>query len=192
MSSDLGRSHGLPDNAVQVFKGVIFEVWQWQQELFDGSFTTFEKLRRNDSSVIIPVLENGKILIAYDEQPGRDPVFTFPGGESEAGETPEEAARRELLEETGYEPARLKLLRSTSPSSKIAWTIHTYVGYGCRKIQEPKLDSGERITIKEVTLDELIALADHPNFQSRELQIPFIKARYDTEVRASLETLLFG
>ncbi len=56
----------------------------------------------------------------------------------------------------------------------------------------PELDSGERITVREVTLDELIALADDPRFQNRELQIPLIKARYDAEVRASLEKLLFG
>ncbi len=191
MAPDVRKAAGLPEHAQQVFRGVIFEVWQWQQELFDGSFATFEKLRRNDSSVVIPVLENGNVLIAYDEQPGRGPVFTFPGGESETGESPEEAAVRELLEETGYVPERLKLLRSSAPSSKIAWTIHTYVGQGCRKVQEPELDAGERITLKEIALDELIALADHPDFQSRELQVLLIKARYDREVRASLETLLF-
>lgn len=182
----------MPEHATQVFKGVIFEVWQWEQELFDGSHTTFEKLRRNDSSVVIPVLENGKLLLTEDEQPGRDMVFTFPGGEGEADEDPEAAARRELLEETGYEADSLTLLRSSRPSSKMAWTIHTYIARGCRKVALPELDGGERITVREVTLDELIALADDPRFQNRDLQIPLIKARYDAEVRASLEKLLFG
>lgn len=192
MQPTSGTHGGLPEHAVQVFKGVIFELWQWQQELFDGSFATFEKLRRNDSSVVIPVLANRKLLIAYDEQPGRDAVFTFPGGEGEAGETPEETAVRELREETGYVPERLTRLSANQPSSKIVWTIHTFIGHGCTKVADPALDPGERITLKEMTLDELIALADDPRFQNRELQIPLIKARYDTEVRASLEELLFG
>ncbi len=192
MSSEAGSSHALPEHATQVFKGVIFEVYQWQQELFDGSFATFEKLRRNDSSVVIPVLANGKILITEDEQPGRDLVLTFPGGEGEQGESPEDAARRELLEETGYAPGVLVHVRSSQPSSKIAWTIHTFVARGCHKIAEPALDGGERISAREVTLDELIGLADDPRFQNRELQIPLIKARYDTEVRRALEELLFG
>ena len=182
----------MPEHAVQVFKGVLFEVWQWQQELFDGSHTTFESLRRNDSSVVIPVLPDGKLLLVEDEQPGRGTVLTFPGGEGETGEDSEVAARRELFEETGYEADTLTHLRSSQPSTKIAWTIHTYVGRGCRKSAEPKLDAGERITVREVSLDELIALADDPRFQNRDLQIPLIKARYDTEARASLEKLLFG
>lgn len=192
MSSEAGSSHALPEHATQVFKGVIFEVWQWQQELFDGTFATFEKLRRNDSSVVIPILENGKILLAEDEQPGRDLVLTFPGGEGEEGEDPDTTARRELLEETGYEAGSLSLIRSVQPSSKMAWTIHTYAARGCRKVTDPTLDGGERIRLHEVTLDELIALADDPRFQNRELQIPLIKARYDTEVRKELEKLLFG
>lgn len=192
MSSEAGSSHALPEDARQVFKGVIFEVWQWQQELFDGSFATFEKLRRNDSSVVIPVLSNGKLLMTEDEQPGRDLVFTFPGGEGNTGEDPTVAAHRELLEETGYKTNQLIHLASKQPSSRMAWTIHTYIGRDCEKVIEPVLDAGERIRTREVTLDELIALADDPRFQHRELQIPLIKARYDAEVRASLETLLFG
>jgi len=192
MTPELEKAPLLPAHAKQVFKGVIFEVHQWEQELFDGSFKTFEKLRRNDSSVVIPVLSNGKLLIAEDEQPGRPLVYTFPGGEGETGEDPETTARRELLEETGYTADTFTLLRSSVPSSKIAWTIHTFVAKDCRRVADPVLDGGERITTREVTLDELVALADDPRFQNRDLQIPLIKARYDTEVRASLEKLLFG
>ncbi|MES2668362.1 MAG: NUDIX hydrolase [Patescibacteria group bacterium] len=192
MASASENPRRLPAHAVRVFKGVIFEVYQWEQELFDGSFKTFEKLRRNDSSVVIPVLPGGKLLMTEDEQPGRDLVLTFPGGESENGESPEHAARRELLEETGYEAETMTLVRSSDPSSKIAWTIHTFIARGCRKTAPQALDAGERITTRAVTLDELIGFADDPRFQNRELQIPLIKARYDKDVRASLEKLLFG
>ncbi|KND47315.1 MAG: ADP-ribose pyrophosphatase [Parcubacteria bacterium C7867-004] len=182
----------MPTDAVQVFKGILFDVYQWQQELFDGSFATFEKLSRNDSAVIIPILPNGKLLLAYDEQPGRDPVITFPGGQGEEGESSEVMARRELLEETGYEADELILLRASQPSSKIDWAIYTFIARGLRKVQEAELDAGERITLREVTLDELIDMAEDPLFQNRELVIDLVKARYDTEARASLEKLLFG
>lgn len=45
----------LPDNAIMipeqagcVFHGEIFDVYQWQQEMFDGSYERFEMLRRPD------------------------------------------------------------------------------------------------------------------------------------------------
>lgn len=182
----------LPEDAKRVFSGVLFDVYQWEQKLFDGKTTTFEKLKRNDSAVVIPVLEDGTLLLEEDEQPGRNTVLTFPGGQGEEGEDPETVARRELLEETGYTADTLTLWHAAQPSSKIEWAIYTYIAKGCRKVAEPALDGGERITLRAVTLDELIELADDPIFQNKEMVIDLVKARYDKEVRASLEKLLFG
>ncbi len=36
----------IPPNAKRVFKGIIFDVYQWQQKMFDGSKETFEMLKR--------------------------------------------------------------------------------------------------------------------------------------------------
>lgn len=46
----------IPSHAVKVFSGVIFDVYQWQQELFNGETATFEALRRPSTVVIIPVV----------------------------------------------------------------------------------------------------------------------------------------
>jgi ADP-ribose pyrophosphatase len=60
----------IPDHAECVFKGVIFDVYQWQQELYDGTATTFERIRRPDTVEVIGVTDH-KILIVNDEQPMR-------------------------------------------------------------------------------------------------------------------------
>ncbi|MBU1292882.1 NUDIX hydrolase [Patescibacteria group bacterium] len=182
----------LPKDAERVFSGVLFDVYQWQQELYDGSKTTFEKLHRNDSAVVIPVLEDGMLLLAEDEQPGRLPVLTFPGGQGEEGEHPEELARRELLEETGYTAGELALWRAIQPSSKIDWAIYIYIARNCTKVTEPQLDPGERIILRPISLDELIDLAEDPAFQNKEIVLDLVKARYDREERAVLEKTLFG
>lgn len=182
----------LPKDAKRVFSGILFDVFHWEQELFDGSKATFEKLRRNDSSVVIPVLDDGTLLLTEDEQPGRLPVLTFPGGQGEEGEDPEVLARRELLEETGYEAGELILWKAEQPSSKIEWAIYMYIARNCKKVAEPELDAGERITLRPVTLDQLIALADDPAFQNREMVLDLVKARYDEKERAVLEKTLFG
>jgi len=192
MSSGADHPASIPAHAKRVFEGVLFDVYQWEQEMFDGSIRIFEKLARNDATIVIPILPDGRILITEDEQPGRPMVITFPGGGSENGEDPETAGRRELLEETGYVPETMTFVRSFEPSSKIAWIIHTYVARGCTKAADPLPDAGERIVVRTVSLDELILLADDSRFQNREIQLLLIKARYDTEVRASLEKLLFG
>lgn len=182
----------MPADAKRVFKGILFDVYQWEQELFDGTHATFEKLHRNDSAVVIPILPNGKLLLAEDEQPGRETVITFPGGQGEIGESGESMARRELLEETGYEADELILWRVSQPSSKIEWAIYTFIARGLRKVGEPELDAGERITLREVSLDELIDMAEDPIFQNKEMVMDLVKARYDIEARASLEKTLFG
>ena len=46
----------IPEEAKKVFQGEIFAVYQWPQEMFDGSFATFEMLRRADTVKILAVV----------------------------------------------------------------------------------------------------------------------------------------
>lgn len=59
-----------------MFKGVIFDVYQWEQEMFDGTTQTFEKLKRPDTIMVIPVTEDGKIILTEQEQPGKKPFIS--------------------------------------------------------------------------------------------------------------------
>ena len=56
-------------------------------------------------SVEITVFRNGKILSVNNRKWGG---FSAPGGKLEQGETPEQGARRELLEETGCEAVSIR------------------------------------------------------------------------------------
>ncbi len=49
----------------------------------------------------LAVFRDGKVLLATRATPPFDTIYSLPGGMVEPGETLEEAARRELMEETG-------------------------------------------------------------------------------------------
>lgn len=161
MKSKLPRPkslHPTPPHAKRVFKGIIFDVYQWEQEMFDGTKEIFEKLKRADSVGVIPVTPDGKIIVTAEEQPGREQFLSIPGGRIDEGETSLEAAARELREETGYEAEKFVLLAAEQPSSKIDWAVYVFIGINCRKVGDCELDAGERITPRAVTFDEFFAL----------------------------------
>lgn len=155
------QARPLPPDAKKVFKGKIYSVWQWRQKLFDGSYTTFERIQRADTSVVVGVLPDKRILLTEDEQPGRTAVITAAGGQVDPGETPAQAARREFREETGYEIGELVPWFSYHPSSRMIWQVNFFIGRNLKKKGEPELDGGERIKVLTYTFDEFLALASN-------------------------------
>jgi len=147
-----------PRGARRVFKGKIFDVYQWKQKLFDGSYGTFERLKRPDTVTIIPILGNGKVMIVREQQPGTKSFLSVIGGRVDPGERIIEAARRELLEETGYSAGKLIPWLSWRPYNKIVWTIYVFIAKNCKKVAPIHLDAGEKIKPKFITLDKLINL----------------------------------
>jgi len=159
MNKDRGyRASTIPENAVRVFEGKIFDVYQWEQKVYDGSTETFERVVRPDTVAVFPILGNNDIFLIKDTQPTRTTIITAPTGKIEKGETPEEAARRELLEETGLEAKELTLWHSYQLTSKIDWFVYVFIGKGCRKTKEPNPDAGEKIEPYPVSFETLSEL----------------------------------
>ncbi|MDB5477810.1 MAG: hypothetical protein JWM96_305 [Alphaproteobacteria bacterium] len=146
----------IPAHATCVFKGVIFDVYQWEQEMFDGSKSTFEALKRPDTVMVI-AMQGDQVFYAEQEQPGKAPFISLFGGRAEEGETPLEAAKRELLEETGFASEDWVELRRVSFPGKIDWDVYYFVARGCSKVSEQKLDAGEKIEIHSISLDRFIS-----------------------------------
>lgn len=183
----------LPPHATRVFEGQIFDVYQWEQVQFDGTTKTFEKLKRDDTVVTVPSLSDKRLLLIEDEQPGRSSILTFPAGRMDKGnESPLEAAKRELKEETGYESEEWSLWKAYQPTTKIDWALYIFVARNCQKVSGPELDAGERTRVDLVTLDEVIKLIDDPRFASDDIKGELTAAKYDTESRTRLEQILFG
>lgn len=169
----------IPKDAKLVFKGLIFDVYQWEQKLFDGSVTTFEGLKRASTIQIIPILGD-KILLAREEQPTKPLCFTFLGGRGEEGEEPEETTKRELLEETGMEAKEWELMKTYQFGSKIDWTTYLFIAKDCQKVAEPQLEAGEKIEVVELTFDEFIDHVTREDFWgNHQIIADFFRMRLD-------------
>lgn len=153
----------IPENAEQVFKGELFDVYHWPQEMYDGSIATFEMLKREDTVTVIAIKDD-KIVIEYQTQPCQNWFYDLPGGRHDNPLEDElMAAKRELREETGMTFRTWKLVGVVQPHSKMDWLIYTFLATDFEKQEEQILDSGEKIKIMEVTLEELDEYAKLPN-----------------------------
>lgn len=179
----------IPENATRVFKGVVFDVYQWEQELYDGSKATFEKLKRPDTVVVFPVLPDGRILLTEQEQPGKEPFIGATGGRVDEGEDILTAAKRELLEESGYEAEEYFLWHSEQPVSKVEWAVYTFIAKGLKKVADFSLDGGEKITLKPVTFDEFLDIGLGAKFGEKEIVPKLVEAKLYPEKYAILRQL---
>lgn len=172
------RKLNVPENAKCVFEGVIFDVYQWEQELYDGSKTIFEKLVRPDTAIVYPVLATGEVLLVEDVQP-TGTYICAPGGRVDTGESNLEAAMRELLEETGYVVEDLVPLYEYEPNGKIDQRIYAYIGKVAKKVQDADAGAGEKIKPKPVSIDELIKIASRSDFDDQRLSLMALEAQLD-------------
>ncbi len=169
----------IPKNAKRVFKGVIFDVYQWQQKLFDGTFKTFEKIKRQDTVNVIPITEDGKIVLCEQEQPGSETFVGALGGGIDNNENPLETAKRELLEETGYEAKEFILWDSVQFIDKMDWAIYTFIAKGCKRVSNQTTDAGEKIKLLFLTFDEFLKIVAQKNYRDSEIAIKIFQTLYD-------------
>ncbi len=182
----------MPNTAKKVFTGHIFDIWQWEQELYDGSTAVFERARRPDYAYMIGVLPDQRVLLVEDEQPDRGSVLTAAGGKVDPNEDPERGAQRELLEETGYAPKTVVHWHTYQPSGKTEYLVHAFIGRDATKVTEPELEGGERISVQLMSFDDFIGLGMNPKLRDWMLRIKLLEAQIDPKKKEEIKQLLYG
>ena len=112
---------------------------------------------------VVPVTPEGNIVLIRQFRHGTDSiVWEVPGGMvDKEDKDPAEAARRELLEETGYEPERVRFIGVVHPNPAILNNLcHSFVAEGCQPRQTQKLDGSEDIEVKEAPWEEVSRMID--------------------------------
>ena len=112
---------------------------------------------------IIPVTDDGKlVLVEQYRPPVASRVVELPAGlvgdvPSKEAETFEAAARRELLEETGYEAARMvRLVEGVISPGLSDEQITLFLATGLKKAGAGGGDGSEDIIVHEVAMDDLL------------------------------------
>lgn len=138
--------------------------------LNDGSTRYCEQILKNksngDAVVIIPITRVGNFVMIIQSRPNTKDtvVMEFPAGMVDEGEDYEMAAKRELLEETGYVAKRLYELESHYQDQGCSRAIiKTYVAEGCQKVQEKNLDGHERLEYVEMSYDDILEMLKNNN-----------------------------
>jgi 8-oxo-dGTP pyrophosphatase MutT (NUDIX family) len=112
------------------------------------------------SSVGVVVVEDDKVLLLWRHRFATDMWgWEIPAGWSDDEEDPVETARREVLEETGYQVSTVDLLTTYAPLSGISSQIYrVYFATGVKLVGEPEPAEVERV--------EWIPLSDVPKLMA--------------------------
>ncbi len=140
-----------------VYDGHFFKVRKDQVSLPDGHITTREYIRHPGAVVILPLFDDGTVLLERQFRYPLKRIFTeFPAGKIDPGEDPLTSAKRELEEETGY----------TASDWQFVTAIHNAIGYSDEQLSiylarnlkagSTRLDDGEFIQTFKIPLTELL------------------------------------
>ena len=106
---------------------------------------------------VIAVTRKSTIVIIEQYRHGTEEVAVeIPGGVVDPGNELEEAARRELLEETGYGAEAFVHIGTVTANPAIQDNrCHTFVALGAHPVGEAQLEAGEDIAVSQTAMDEV-------------------------------------
>jgi len=122
-----------------------------------GAEHDFYVIETRDWVNIIPITTDQQVVMVKQYRHGsRQVTLEIPGGIVDPGDTPEEAASRELLEETGYQADEWVKIGEVSPNPAIFNNrAHTFVARNLKKVGDPSPDQTEDIEVVLVPISNI-------------------------------------
>ncbi|MGH8617849.1 MAG: NUDIX domain-containing protein [Burkholderiales bacterium] len=147
-----------PLDSTLVHQGGFLTLRKDTVRLPDGSTATREYLRHPGAAMMIPFLDDATLLLEHQfRYPAGRHFIELPAGKIDTGETPLAAAKRELVEECGYEAAQWRHLGTTYPC--IGYSDERIEIFAARDLTAVghARDPGEFLELVPVALDEALA-----------------------------------
>ena len=142
----------------KIYEGKILDFYRDTVRLPNGHTAPRELVRHNGAVAIVPLLDDGRVIVEKQfRYPHDEVIVEIPAGKLDGpNEIPEEAARRELREETGIEAKELIPLGPFYPTAAYSTeTIWMYLAKGLT-FGEQKLDDDEFLNVETMPLQDLV------------------------------------
>jgi len=141
----------------RIYDGKVVSLRVDTVRLPDGKDATREIVEHRGAVAIVPLLDSRQVVMVRQyRQAAGETLLEIPAGTLDPGEDPEACARRELIEETGYEAREMTRLFSSYLSPGYSnEMLHTYLATGLTE-KTGRRDADEFVEVAIVELDEVM------------------------------------
>ncbi|TZE83428.1 NUDIX hydrolase [Calorimonas adulescens] len=139
----------------KIYDGRIINLRVDEVLLPNGRVAGREIVEHKGAVAVVPItIDNKVVMVKQYRKPAEDELWEIPAGKLEAGEQPEECAKRELEEETGYSGEIKKIYEFyTSPGFSDEY-IYLYLATGLVPGKQ-HLDPDELLDMQEFSMEEI-------------------------------------
>jgi ADP-ribose pyrophosphatase len=152
-----------------VFLGETFTIKQAKATFPDGKVKIFEKATRTPSVAILALDEKNRLLLTREYRWHlKKYVWRLPAGRVNEGEKPFQAAKRELMEEIGYYPKKIKLFYKTDPAQSYEYIHFVYLAANLfpRKLE---VNEYEDITVIPTTITKAYKMVINEEIKGKDI-----------------------
>jgi len=142
-----------------VYEGKVVKLYRDRVRLPDGREATWERIVHQGAVGIVPLLENGNVLLVRQYRNALDDVILeIPAGKLEPGEAPDDCADRELVEEVNMRAGELIKLSEfyNSPGYSNEY-FHLYLASDLSP-EQGETEEDEFLEIEEISLSDALGM----------------------------------